>query len=61
MEALAIDIPMEALTTEAPATEALVTEALASYGGAGQKSAGLDSGAETTVEELAKSTMGEYS
>jgi len=33
----------------------------ACYGGAGQKSGGLDSGAETTVEELTKSTMGEYS
>ena len=33
----------------------------ACYGGAGQNSGGLDSGAETTVEELAKTTMGEYS
>ena len=33
----------------------------ACYGGAGQKSGGLDSGVETTVEEWTKSTMGEYS
>ena len=55
MEASAIEaLVMEALATEAPATEALAIEALVitCYGGAGQKSAGIDSGAETIVEDL---------